>query len=169
MEVNILLIVVGLILVCTVMDGYKKGMVRSIVSFVSLIVLCVIVALIGNGLQKYMNKDYIALVVIVLLMGIVGIINHMLNMVFFPAKAISKLPVVHSVDRLLGILFGVLQTVLLVWTLYVLVSIFDLGKFETYITQYTNNNQILLWFSENNYLAQILDKLGILNFINSKM
>jgi len=169
MEVNILLIIAGLILLCNVVDGYKKGMVKSIVSLISLIILCVIVALIGNGLRKYTNGDYASLVVIVLLLCIVAIANHMLSVVLFSAKLISKLPVIHSVDKLLGIVFGILKTVFFVWTIYTLASIFELGKFETYITQYTNNSQILMWFYENNYLAQGLEKLGILDFINSKM
>lgn len=169
MEVNILLIIVGLILLCNVMDGYKKGMVKSIVSLISLIVLCVVAALIGNGLRKYTSGDYVSLVIIVLLLCIVAIANHMLGLVLFSAKIISKLPVIHSVDKLLGIVFGILKTVFLVWMIYTLASIFELGKFETYLTQYTNNSQILMWFYENNYLAQGLEKLGILDFINSKM
>jgi len=161
MEINILLIIVGLILLCNVLDGYKKGMVKSIISLVSLIVLCLVVALIGNGLRKYMSGDFISLVVIVLLLCIVGIVNHLLGVVFFSAKVLSKLPVIHSADKLLGIVAGVLKTVLLVWTIYTLASMFDLGKFETYLIQYTNNSRILLWFYENNYLAQGLQKLGI--------
>lgn len=161
MEVNILLIIAGLILLCNVMDGYKKGMVKSIISFVSLIVLCVVVALIGNGLRKYMSGDFISLVVIVLLLGIVGIVNHLLGVVFFSAKILSKLPVIHSADKLLGIVFGILKTVFLIWTTYTLASLFEMGKFETYLTQYTNSSRILLWFYENNYLAQWLQKIGV--------
>jgi len=162
METNILLIIAGVILLCNVMDGYKKGMVKSIISFVSLIVLCVVVALIGNGLRNYMSGDFISLIVIVLLLGIVGIVNHLLGVVFFSAKILSKLPIIHSADKLLGIVFGILKTVFIVWTIYILASLFDMGMFETYLTQYTNNSRILLWFYENNYLAQGLQKIGVL-------
>lgn len=169
MEVNVLLIIAGLILLCNVADGYKKGMVKSVVSLISLIVLCVIVALVGNGLRKYTNGDYASLVVIVLLLCIVAIANHMLSMVLFSAKLISKLPVIHSVDKLLGVVFGILKTVFMVWTIYALASMFELGQFEAYLTRYTNDSKVLLWFYENNYLVQGLEKLGILDFINSKM
>ena len=56
---NILLIIVLVLLICKIRDGYKRGMVKEIISFVSLIILCVVLALLANGVSNYFDKKYI--------------------------------------------------------------------------------------------------------------
>ena len=38
MNLNLLLIITAVILLCMVVDGYKKGMVRSLISLISLLI-----------------------------------------------------------------------------------------------------------------------------------
>lgn len=157
---NILLIIVGIILLCNIVDCYKKGMVKSIISFVSLIVLCIVVALIGNGLQSYMDGEILNVVIMVLLLCILGIVHHLLGVVFVPAKLIAKLPIVKSLDKILGIVVGILETVLILWTIYTFIMMMDMGMIGQQLLEYTQNSPILLWFYENNYLAYWVQKLG---------
>ena len=156
---NILLIIMGIILICSIMDGYKKGMVKSIISFVSLIVLCIVVALIGNGLQSYFEGEFLNVVIMVLLLCILGIVHHLLGVVFFSAKMISKLPIVHWVDKLLGIVVGILETVLILWTIYTFIMFMDLGILGQQILDFTQENQILTWLYQNNYLAYLVERI----------
>lgn len=157
---NILLIIVAILLLFNIVDGYKKGMVKSIISFVSLIVLCIVVALIGNGLQSYFDGEILNVVIMVLLLCVLGIVHHLLGVVFFSAKLISKLPIVHSVDKLLGVVVGVLETVLIIWTIYTFAMMMDMGMIGTQIVEYTRENSILTWFYEHNYLAHWVQQLG---------
>lgn len=157
---NILLIIVAILLFCNMVDGYKKGMVKAIISFVSLIVLCIVVALIGNGLQSYLDGEFLSVVIMVLLLCVLGIAHHLLGVVFFSAKLVAKLPIVHSLDKLLGIVFGVLQTVLILWTIYTFTMMMDMGIIGNQIVEYTQNNSILTWFYEHNYLAHWVQQLG---------
>ena len=158
---NLLLIIVAVLLLCNMVSGYKKGMVKSIISFVSLIVLCIVVALIGNGLKSYFDGEFLSVVIMVLLLCVLGIVHHLLGVVFFSAKMITKLPIVHSLDKLLGVVVGVLQTVLILWTIYTLAMILDMGMVEQYLFEYTQKSGILLWFYENNYLAHWVEQLGV--------
>ena len=123
MNLNLLLIITAVILLCMVMDGYKKGMVRSLISLISLV-------------------------------------HHLLNVVFFSAKVISKLPIVHSLDKLLGIVVGILETVLIVWTIYAFDIFRDLGTLGQVIVDYTRDSKILTCLYENNYLAYLIEQLG---------
>lgn len=157
---NILLIIVAVLLLFNVVDGYKKGMVKSIISFVSLIILCVVTALIGNGLQSYFDGEVLNVVIMVLLLCVLGIVHHLLGIVFFSAKLISKLPIVHSLDKVLGIVVGILETVLIIWTIYTFAMMMDLGMIGTQIVEYTRENSTLTWFYEHNYLAYWVQKLG---------
>ena len=161
MSVNILVIAAVLVLLWKVTEGYKHGMVKEIISFISLIVLCVIVVLLGSGLQSYMEKKYIGVAIAILLLCILGIVHHLLGLVFFSAKMISKLPVIHWVDKVLGIVTGALETVLLLWTVYVFVMLWGLGPVGQQILQYTQENAILSWLYQNNYLAQLLAGINL--------
>lgn len=160
MSINIFLIIMGVLLLCKIMDGYKKGMVREIISFISLIFLCIVTALIGNGLKSYLEGEFLSVVLAVLLLAILGIAHHFLNVALFPAKLISKLPIVHGVDKLLGVVVGILETVLILWTIYIFVMMMDMGMTGTFIRECVVESPILTWFYEHNQLAAWIEKFG---------
>ena len=141
---NLLVIVVLLVLLWKVSEGYRRGMVKEIISFVSLIVLCIVAVLISSGLKSYSEHEYLGIVVAVFLLGLV----------FFSAKLISKLPVIHWADKLLGVVVGALETLLLLWTVYTFIMTFGLGMVGQVILTYTQENPVLLWLYRYNYLAQ---------------
>ena len=53
MNINILLVIVIIAALVKVLDGYKKGMVKEIISLVSLTILCAVVALLAGGISNY--------------------------------------------------------------------------------------------------------------------
>lgn len=153
---NILLIVAALFMICKIVDGYKKGMVKEIISLVSLIVVCAVVALILRGVNSYWDKDYINVVIAVALLVVIGIAHHVLGVIFFSAKVISKLPIVSWMNKLLGMVFGILETVLILWTIYTFIMFMDLGIIGQQILVYTQESPVLTWVYEHNYLAKWL-------------
>lgn len=159
-QMNFLLIIFAVLMICNMVEGYKKGMVRSIISLVSLIVLCIVAALISNGLRSYTKGEMGNVVIMVLLLCVLGIAHHLLGVVFFSAKMISKLPIVHLADKLLGIVVGILETVLILWTIYTFIMILDTGMIGGMILEYTRDNSILTWFYEHNELAHLIQQFG---------
>ena len=85
----LLLIVLGVALI-KLIDGYKKGIIKEIISLVSLLVLCAVVALVAGGISCYQDKKILHVVVAFLLLGVLGVVHHLLGVVFFSAKMISK-------------------------------------------------------------------------------
>lgn len=159
MNLNLMIIIVLIVLFCSMVDGYKKGMVKSIISFISLIFTCVVVVLLGNALHSYFDGQIFNVIIMVLLLGLIGIVRHLLGVVFFSAKVISKLPIVHWVDKLLGIVVGILETVLILWTIYTFIMFMDLGILGQQILDFTQENQILTWLYQNNYLAYLVERI----------
>lgn len=160
MNLNLMLIALIILLICNIVSGYKKGMVKSIISFVSLVVLCIVAALISQGMQSYVKGQLANVIVVVVLLSLLGIVHHLLGVVFFSAKMIAKLPVVHSLDKVLGIVVGVLETVLIIWTIYTFVMILDMGMIGQQVVQYTQDSSILLWFYQHNELAKWVQYIG---------
>lgn len=167
MSFNLLQIIMVIVLVCMVMDGYKKGMVRSLISLISLLITCVVLFLVGNALSSYFDGRFFNLILTLLLLGAIGVVHHLLSVVFVSAKMISKLPIVHGLDKLLGIVAGILETVLIVWTIYAFNIFRDLGTLGQVIVDYTRDSKILTYLYENNYLAYLIEQIGqkLPNFI----
>lgn len=157
---NWLLIIAALILIWRIAEGVHRGMVKEIISFVSLIVLCLAVALLGTALSKYFEKDIVSMAVAILLLLVLCIAHRLLGLVFFSAKLISKLPVVHSLDKVMGAFIGVLETILLLWTLFSLVITFGMGMFGRQIIQYASDSTVMGFLYRYNYLQHLVDFLA---------
>ena len=163
---NILSIIVLIVLILKMIEGYKQGMVKEIISFVSLLVLCVVVALISCGLQSFMEKEFLGVVIAVLLLGLLGIAHHLLGLVFFSAKLISKLPIIHWADKLLGIVAGALETLVILWTVFIFAMNASLGMLGQQVLMYTQESEILSWLYRYNLLAKLLEHIsGNINFM----
>lgn len=158
-NINLLLIAVLILAVVNVVLGYKRGMVKAVISLVSLVVLCVVGLLLANGISSYNDGKFFQVALVVILLGVIGLAHHLLSIVFFSAKLIAKLPVVHSVDKLLGAVFGILETVLILWTVYTFVMMMDLGMVGQLIRTCAEENRFLAWMYQHNYLAYGLETL----------
>lgn len=159
MNISILFIVMAILLVYNIVDGYRKGMVRQFISFVSLVILCVILALIANGLNSYINGRILNVLLVVILLCVLGIAKHVLGVVFFSAKAVSKLPVIHGLDKIMGVAFGILETIAILWTIYTFTMMMDLGAIGSMIKSSVAGNPILEWCYRHNYLAYWIENL----------
>lgn len=163
---NWLLIIVIVLMAWRMTEGYKRGMVKEIISFVSLIVLCLAVAFLGGALLSFLEKDTVSMVVAIILLLVLCIGHWVLNFFFFPAKALVKLPVVKSVDKILGVVIGAAETILLVWTLYTLLLTVEMGTIGQQIMVYVQESKILTFLYKYNYLAHwvsaAIDKITML-------
>lgn len=159
LSINILLIIVIIAAIGKACDGYKKGMVKEIISLVSMLILCGVIALIA-GVSSYHDGKMVHVVVTVVLLGLLGIVHHLLSLVFFSAKLVSKLPVVSFVNKLLGIVFGVAEVVLVLWTVYTFAMMMDLGAIGQVILSYTEESQILTFLYRHNFLAYGIELLS---------
>lgn len=170
MSINILLILVIIAAVAKAVDGYKKGMVKEIISLISMAVLCAVIALLAGGVSSYHDGKIFHVVITVLLLGVLGVVHHLLGLVFFSAKLISKLPVVSFVNKFLGIVFGVFEVVLLLWTVYTFVMMMNLGAIGQMILSYTQESEFLAFLYRHNYLAygieQLMDKFQFIPLIS---
>lgn len=157
--INLMLIIVVLAVVLKMVDGYKKGMVKEIISFLSLIILCIVGALVAVGVNSCIegNGKIFNVFVMVLLLSLVGIAHHLLGLVCFPFEMVAELPVISVLNKLLGIVAGACEVILILWTVYTFVMMMDIGPIGQMIRDYTVDSKILSWFYQNNLLAYGID------------
>ncbi len=156
---NIMLIVAAVFTLIKIVDGYKKGMVKEIISLVTLILMGMTVVLISRGLHSYMEKEILGVVIAVVLLALLGIVHHLLGVVFFSAKMIAKLPVVHWANKVLGAVFGALEVVLILQIIYVFIMYFRLGMIGQQILEYTRESVVLTKIYHFNVVAKLVENL----------
>ena len=154
---NLLLIIAAVVLIANIIEGSRNGLVRQLIGFVSVIIMGVVAALILNGLESYTAGPTLSLILSIVLLCAIGLVRHLLSVVFVPAKLISRLPIVSWLDKLLGILFGILETVLILWIIYTFVMMTDMGMIGEQIVEYTRQSRVLTWLYQHNYLAYLIE------------
>lgn len=152
-----MLVIVAVATFFKMVVGYRRGMVKELVSLVSLVVLCVVAALVAYGVNSYHDGRIFNAIVTVILLLLLITAHHLLSIVFFSAKLATKLPVVHFLDKLLGIVFGAAEVVLVLWTLYAFMMMMDIGSIRQAILKYTEESTVLTWIYEHNYLARCIE------------
>ena len=157
LNINILFLAAAAAAIIKMIDGYKKGMVKEIISLVSMVVLSVVAALVAYGVSSYYDGKVFNVVLVGFLLILLLAAHHLLGLVFFSAKLIAKLPVVHFINKLLGLVFGAFEVVLLLWTLYAFVMMMDMGAIGQLILSYTEDSPVLLWIYRHNYLARWIE------------
>lgn len=154
---NILLIVLAILLVWRVSAGVKRGVVRETIAFVNVIFAALVLGLVCMISQAYHAENY--LVIILLMVGIVvlSVVYSLLKIVFFSAKIVSKLPVVSSVDRILGLVIGIAETLIVFWIMCFVFMYVDLGVLEEQIIMMIGDSKILTVLYQYNLLGVLLD------------
>lgn len=163
---NWLVVIFLVLLVWRISAAYKRGMVKEIISFVSLLVLSLAVGLIGTAVLSYFEQDIVSLIIAVILLVVLCVANQIVSVFFFSAKALAKLPIISFANKVCGAFVGVLETILILWTLYTLLVTIDMGAIGQQILVWVQENPILTFLYEYNYLAKwigvLSDKLSIL-------
>ena len=103
--------------------------------------------------------NMIVAISLVILFCLIVAAHHLLGLVLFPAKLLSKLPVFHLLDKLLGVVFGAFEVVLVIWTLYAFIMMMNMGAIGQLILSYTEESSVLLWLYRHNYLAYGIELL----------
>lgn len=152
---NIVLVIVIIVLAICAVNGYKKGLVEETVSIMALLIGVVAIALlasaIGNYLSKHISNMLIALILFVSLLIVVQIAR----LIIASLKFITKIPIIHGINKLAGMCIGLVEGVILVWVAFLLFEKFDFGGYAIPMLQQIEQNAFLKWLYQQNYLLKI--------------
>ena len=154
---NILLIVLAVILVWRISAGVKRGVVREVIAFVNVIFVAVVLGLVCMIFNAYHAGNYLGIVLLIVGIVALSVIYSLLKIVFFSAKVISKLPVVSSVDRLLGLVIGAAETLIIFWAMCCVFMYVDLGVLEEQLMLMIRDSALLTCLYQYNLLGVLLD------------
>ncbi len=146
-----LIIVVCLAIGCAI-KGFKTGMMKEILSFITVIVAvgCIVIAVYAAG--QYMDHNYMFFVAAVIIILLIMVFLNVGKLLVWPLKILSKLPLVKWIDKLAGIVIGVAKSLLYTWTAFIVIPIVDQPFISNIVNENVANSQLLTWIHSNNYM-----------------
>ena len=82
------------------------------------------------------------------------------NIIYFALGIVSKLPIVGSVDKMGGILFGALEALLVVWIVFLVISLLANTEIGGNLFNQIEENKVLKMIYDKNVLYSLVTKLG---------
>lgn len=121
------LVIIAIIFIWRICVGLKRGMVKEITSLIAMVAagfsLMLILGAWGNYMNQRLGKTFMMIVVLVA----VSLIYKVLHLILSSMKLIAKAPVIHLVDKLLGAVLGVAESVVIIGIIVYLVKNWGLG------------------------------------------
>lgn len=156
MNINLTLFIFALILVITILHGFRKGMTKEIAGLVAWIVTLFVMSMILMIYSRFRAEETGSAVASIILLLIVGLIYGVVRIFFKSVHAISKLPIFHFLDQMLGGVIGFGEGILIIWLLYILNAGGLLGSFGEILMRDTMENGLLTMLYEYNYLVRLV-------------
>lgn len=138
----------------------KKGAVKELCGFVSIIIASLVVLLIGFGIRKYLAQDRVIFVITIILLFLLVLIYKLFDFLFTTLKIIANLPGVNIVNKILGVPVAILITLMVLWTIFCIAMVFDEGAFAVWTINCVKNNGLMRFLYEHNYLYLIVSKFS---------
>ena len=154
---NVLLIVLGIVLLWRVSVGVKRGVVREALSLINVLFVALVIGLVCMIMEAYHAENYMGIVVNMLIIVALSIVYSVVKLVFFPAKVITKLPVLSSADKLLGLVFGVAEALIAYWALCCVLMYMDIGVLKEQLLMMIGESQILTFLYQYNLLGILFE------------
>ena len=105
------LIIIALIFIWRITAGFRKGMVREIISLIAIAVAGFCVVLILGAIGSYLEQEITKVIQIVAVLFVVCLVYRLAHILLTSLELISKLPVIKGVDKLLGAVVGFAEAV----------------------------------------------------------
>lgn len=152
---NITLVLVILIIVTMGLRGFKKGLVKEVSEILSLGITLFTVLLLLMLYLTFRSKEIKNLLITVIILIIISTCYVLSKLLLKSFKILCKLPLVKYINKLLGIVGGAFEGVLLVWIFYLLNDHNIFGNYSNIIRIQTAASEILTFIYENNYLIKM--------------
>jgi len=123
----IALALIAVIFIWRIAAGFRRGMVREIISLIAMAVAGVCVVLITGAVGSYLEKEISKTITMVAVLFIVCVVYRLVHVLFTSLELISRLPVIKGVDKLLGAVTGAAEAGVIVGVLVYLLKSWGLS------------------------------------------
>ncbi len=151
---NYTLIIVILLLILNFIHGYRKGMANEISNLIALVVAFFVLSLFIMLFSSFQAGEAANTIYSIILLVILGIVYGLIKILLKSAKAISKLPFLHFIDKMLGALVGVIESVLIIWILFSLCVNRFFGPLSVFVIEDIKESTFLTMIYQYNFFIR---------------
>lgn len=161
---NILLIIICAIILILSIYGYRKGFVKMLVPMVSAFLSLIVLFMLKDWLfailfQWAIFQGEYVLTRIVLILLIFGIVTWAFKWLLKVLHVLTKLPIIHGLNKLLGLGIGLIEGFLVVWLLLYIIQIRQGVLFGFDIEALVDQNEFLQFLYLNNLVEYLMNTL----------
>lgn len=158
-NINWLLVCIVGIVIINIVSGFKKGLVKELIDCISLMVLSLAIVLLSAVLKNYTDRQYVQMITMIIMVLVLALGYKLIKSLLGGIKILASLPVISGINKLAGGIFGILETIVIVWFFFCLIGMFEMGAVSEYINTYIQNSQILTYLYENNIIASLGEQI----------
>lgn len=156
---NLLVVILAIILVWRVCRGFKNGFAKEINHLVSVFMALIVLSLTILLIASIMGKNTKTIVISAILLIVVSMLYRLVSVLMKSFETIANLPIINIANKLLGMLAGALEVLVVFWIIYVIIEAFPTGQFGFRVMEWTKQSTILINIYNKNYIAQWIAKL----------
>lgn len=161
---NVLLIIICAVILLMAVYGYKKGFVKMLVPLVSAFLSLIVLLMLKDWLFAilfqwaiFQGEHVLTRVVLIWLIFVLGTLAF--KWLIKILHILTKLPLVCGLNKLLGLMVGLIEGFLLVWLFLYIVQIRQGELFGFYIETSIEQNGFLNFLYLNNLIEYLMNTL----------
>lgn len=152
---NVLEIILAVILLALIVDGYRLGLIKTLFSIIRMIIGVVVAAVICSTITVVVPArmgnlvPIVFIVIIGVVLGILGAVERLLNLV-------DKVPVARLINRIAGLPAGLIKGIIAIWIFFAVVSYFSDTQWGQQILDMMNESKRLRFVNSCNPIFNVL-------------
>lgn len=150
MSINILWIIVVVSLVIGAITGFKRGLVEGLMRLVTSLLGIVVLVILAKGIGNFLQGSYINVLMALILLAVLRIFHRVGKLILDSCKLVSKLPVIHSLDKLAGMVLGIIEVLVFIWLVFLFVGVMNpFGLYDLVMTQVKESILLSILYKTN--------------------
>ena len=158
LEINILFVIVVFILLTGAVWGWKRGLLEGVIRIISCILGILVIVILAKGIGSFIQKSYVQVLMALILLVLIQVISKIVKFMTDTFKLVRAIPIGKLADKLAGAVFGLAESVFVIWLIFLLIGVFDVMDLKTWVIQQVGQSRFLTLIYYSNYLIELLRK-----------
>ncbi|MCI7792033.1 MAG: CvpA family protein [Lachnospiraceae bacterium] len=156
MDINLVWIIAVVFLLISAITGFKRGLVESTMRLVASILGIIVLVVLAKGVGSFIQGSYINVLMALILLTVLHILHRLGKLILDSCKLVSKLPVIHSLDKIAGIFLGLAEAILFIWLVFLFVGVMNPFGIQEWLMEQVQESTLLTILYRTNYLIMLL-------------
>ncbi|MBQ6996110.1 MAG: CvpA family protein [Lachnospiraceae bacterium] len=158
MSINIVWIIVIVSMLTGGAVGFKRGLIEGIMRLVTTLLGIIVLVILAKGIGNFLQGSYINVLMAFILLAVLRIFHRIGKLILDSCKLVSKLPVIHSLDKVAGMILGFVEAIIFIWLVFLFIAVMNPFGIQEWLMEQVNQSVFLSLLYKTNGLILILQK-----------